>query len=71
MDTTDRSDKLVLVKVNWEQKPGNRWLLREIYDLLLLDPNEAHAERGSDLTERDVPPIMGPHAVLDGEGGEP
>lgn len=70
MDTTDRSDKLVIVKVNWEQKPGNAWLLREIYDLLLLDPDEAHAGRGPDLTDGDMPLTMEPQAIPDEEGGE-
>lgn len=70
MDTTDRSDKLVIVKVNWEQKPGNAWLLREIYDLLLRDPAKLHPERGPDLTEEDSPLTMQRQAVLDEEGGE-
>jgi len=71
MNTTDCWDKLVIVKVNWEQKPGNRWLLRGIYDLLLLDPNEAHAGRAADLTQKELAPTMELHAVLDEEGGEP
>jgi len=70
MDTTDRSDKLVIVEVNWEQKPGNGWLLRQVFDLLLRDPTEVHAGTGPDLTEEDTPLTMQPQAVLDEEGGE-
>jgi len=68
---TERSDALVIVAVRWEPKPGNRWLPRQVFDLLLLDPDEAHAGRGPDLTERDVAPTIEVHAVLDEEGGEP
>lgn len=67
----NRSDGLIVVDIRWEPKPGNAWLLREIYDLLLLDPIESHAGRGPDLTERDVAPTMELEPVLDGEGGEP
>lgn len=67
----NRSGKLVVVDVKWEEKPGNRWLLREVFDLLLRDPIESHAGRGADLTARDTPLIMEPQAVLDKEGGEP
>lgn len=66
----NRSGKLVVVEVRWEQKPGNRWLLREVFDLLLRDPDESHAGRGSDLTEEDSPLTMQPQAVVDEEGGE-
>lgn len=59
----NRSSKLVVVEVRWEQKPGNGWLLRQVFDLLLRDPD--------DLTARDTPLIMEPQAVLDKEGGEP
>ena len=69
MDTTDRSDKLVIVKVNWEQKPGNRWLLRQVFDLLLRDPIESHVGRGADLTEEDTPLTMLLQTVAD-QGGE-
>jgi len=71
MDTTDRSGDLVVVEVRWIEKPGNRWLLREVFELLLRDPIESHAGRAPDLTERDVAPIMELQAVLDKEGGEP
>lgn len=67
----NRSDGLIVVDIRWEPKPGNAWLLREIYDLLLRDPNEAHAGRGPDLTERDVAPTMQPSTVADDKGGEP
>ena len=59
---TDRSGGLTVVEVTWEQKPGNGWLLREVFDLLLRDP---------DLTHGDTPLTMQPETVLDEEGGEP
>jgi len=34
MDADDSSD-LVITEVSWEEKPGNGWLLREVFDLLL------------------------------------
>jgi len=52
---------LVVVEVRWERKSGNPWLLRELFDLLLRDP---------DLTDRDTPLRMEPEAVLDQEGGD-
>lgn len=58
---TDRSRGLVVVEVRWERKSGNAWLLREVFDLLLRDP---------DLTDRDTPLTMEPEDVLDKEGGE-
>ena len=64
MDTTDRSDKLVIVKVNWEQKPGNGWLLRQVFDLLLRDPGKLHARTGPDLTDGDTPFTMHPEATV-------
>jgi len=66
----NRSSKLVVVEVRWEQKPGNGWLLRQVFDLLLRDPTKVHAGRGPDLTEEDTPLTMQPQAVLDEEGGE-
>ena len=57
----NRSDKLVIVKVDWEQKPGNRWLLRQVFDFLL---------READLTDGDVPLTMELQAILDEEGGK-
>jgi len=67
----NRSGKLVVVGVRWEQKPENGWLLRQVFDLLLRDPAKVHAGRGLDLTEEDTSLIMQPQAILDGEGGEP
>ncbi len=61
MDTTDRSGGLVVVEVTWEQKPGNRWLLRQVFELLLRDP---------DLTDGDGALTMEPQAIPDEEGGE-
>jgi len=68
---TERSDALVIVAVKWEPKPGNRWLLRQVFELLLRDPAKLHPERGRDLTERDVAPTMQPSTVADDKGGEP
>jgi len=65
----NRSGKLVVVKVRWEQKPGNRWLLRQVFDLLLRDPAKLHPERGPDLTEEDTPLTMLLQTVAD-QGGE-
>jgi len=62
MDTTDRSGDLLVVEVRWIEKPGNGWLLREVFELLLRDP---------DLTDGNVPLTMGLQAILDEEGGEP
>ncbi len=58
--TKDTSGDLVVVEVRWERKSGNPWLLRELFDLLLRDP---------DLTDRDAPLTMEPEAVVDEEGG--
>jgi len=58
---TDRSDKLVIVEVKWQEKATNAWLLREVFDLLLRDP---------DLTDGDVPLTMELQAILDEEGGK-
>lgn len=66
----NRSDGLVVVEVKWEEEPGNGWLLRQVFDLLLRDPAKLHPERGPDLTEEDSPLTMQPQAVLDEEGGE-
>ena len=70
MDAPHRSGKLVVVEVRWEQKPGNPWLLRQVFDLLLRDPAKLHPGRGPDLTQRDVAPTMELQAVLDEEGGK-
>lgn len=67
----NHSDGLVVIRVQWEVKVTNAWLLREIYDLLLRDPIESHPGRGADLTQKDVAPTIEVHAVLDGQGGEP
>lgn len=61
MDTTDRSGKLVVVEVRWEQKPENGWLLRQVFDLLLQRP---------DLTPKDTPFTMPPEGFSKEEGGE-
>jgi len=66
----NRSGKLVVVDVKWEEKPGNRWLLREVFDLLLRDPTKVHAGRGPDLTHGDRPPTMLLQTVADDKGGE-
>jgi len=34
VDADDSSD-LVITEVSWEEKPGNGWLLREVFDPLL------------------------------------
>jgi len=52
----NRSSKLVVVEVRWEQKPGNGWLLRQVFDLLLRDPGS---------TRRDPRLPIEPEAVLD------
>jgi len=57
----NRSGKLVVVEVRWEQKPRNGWLLRQVFDRLLRDP---------DLTDGDTPLTMEPQAIPDEEGGE-
>lgn len=67
---TDRAGGLV-VEVKWQEKPGNAWLLREVFDLLLRDPIESYAGRGADLTQKELAPTIEVHAVLDEEGGEP
>lgn len=58
----DRSRKLVVVEVRWEQKPENGWLLRQVFDLLLRDPD--------DLTDNRTPLTIESHGVRDEEGGE-
>ena len=67
---TDRSANLVVVEVSWEQKPGNRWLLREVFDLLLRDPAIPPARTDPDLTDGDTPLTMPLETVVDKEGGE-
>jgi len=57
----NRSSKLVVVEVGWIEKPGNRWLLRQVFELLLRDP---------DLTDGDMPLTMELQAILDEEGGK-
>lgn len=57
----DRSGGLILVDVRWEEKTANAWLLREVFDLLLRDP---------DLTGKDTPLTMEPEGTLVTEGGE-
>jgi len=54
----NHSDGLVVIRVQWEEKPGNRWLLRQVFELLLSDPTKVHPERGPDLTERHLAPTM-------------
>jgi len=71
MDTTDRSGDLLAVEVQWIEKPGNRWLLRQVFDLLLRDPIESYAGRGADLTHGDRPPTMLLQTVADDKEGEP
>lgn len=66
----NHSDGLVVVEVKWQEKATNAWLLREVFDLLLRDPIESHAGRGSDLTQKDLAPTIEVHALLDEEGGE-
>lgn len=58
----DRSGKLIVVEVKWEQKPENGWLLRQVFDLLLRDPD--------DLTDNRTPLTIESHGVRDEEGGE-
>jgi len=70
MDTTDRSGGLVVVEVKWEEEPGNGWLLRQVFDLLLRDPAIPPTGTGPDLTEEDSPLTMQPQAVVDEEGGK-
>lgn len=67
----DRAGELVVTEVEWQEKASNAWLLREIYDLLLRDPDEAHAERGPDLTQKGVSPRMELQAIVDDKGGQP
>ena len=65
----NRSDGLVVIRVQWEVKVTNAWLLREIYDLLLRDPTKVHVGRGHNLTARDAAPTMLLQTVAD-QGGE-
>jgi len=66
----DRSGRLVVVAVRWQQKSGNGWLLREVFDLLLRDPGPHTARTGPDLTDRDTPLTMQLEVLTDEEGGE-
>ncbi len=59
-----------MAEVVWKEKPGNGWLLREVFDLLLRDPTLVHARTGPDLTDRDTPLTMQPEVLTDEEGGE-
>lgn len=60
LEDSDRSDALVMAEVTWEEKSGNGWLLREVFDLLLRDP---------DLTDDDTPLTMPLGIVVNEEGG--
>lgn len=55
-----KAERLKITEVNWEEKPGNGHLLRELFDLLLRDPEN--------LTDEDVPSTMEPNQE---EGGAP
>jgi len=59
MDETDR--ELRIVEAKWEEKPGNGYLLRQLFDLLL-------GER--DLTDGGKCSTMPLRPVEDEEGGE-
>jgi len=65
-----KSKPLNLDQVRWEQKPGNRWLLNQVFDLLLRDPSLPAARTGPDLTDTDTSPTLKPETVADEEGGE-
>lgn len=54
--------ELRITEVKWEhQEPGNGWLLRRVFDLLL---------QGPDLTPKDTPFTMPPQGFSEEEGGE-
>lgn len=53
---------LKVTEVRWEKKPGNGYLLRQLFDRLLRDP--------SDLTDEDVTLTMPVESVADQGGGE-
>lgn len=57
----DRSGGLVVVEVKWEQNSGNGWLLREVFELLLRDP---------DLTDAETRVRMEPEVLADKQGSE-
>ena len=50
-----------LTEVKWEEKPGNGYLLRELFELLVCE---------RDLTDQDAPSTMPVETVADKEGGE-
>ena len=66
-----KSKHLVIDEVEWEQKPGNGWLLRQVFDLLLRDPSLPAVRTGADLTATNTSPTLKPETVADEEGGEP
>lgn len=57
---TDDGNGLVIAEVTWEEKSGNGWLLREVFDLVFRDP---------DLTDDDTPLTMPLGIVVNEEGG--
>lgn len=61
--------RLTVARVTWEQKPGNGWLLRQVFDLLLREPT-LPARTGPDLTDTFTSPTLKPETVADEEGGE-
>jgi len=65
-----KSRPLSVHEVRWEQRPGNGWLLRQVFDLLLRDPALPSARTGADLTDTDTSPTLKPETVADEEGGE-
>ncbi len=58
-----KAEQLQIAEVEWQGKPGsNGYLLRELFGLLLRDPD--------DLTDRDGPARMPLEGVSEEEGGE-
>ena len=56
--------RLKVTEANWEEKPGsNGYLLRQLYDLLLREPE--------DLTDEDAPSTMEPESTTHEGGGVP
>lgn len=59
----ERSGKRLRVeRVEWSRKPGDGYLLREVFDLLLREPDG--------LTDTNMPPTMPSETIGEEKGGE-
>jgi hypothetical protein len=66
----DRSPRLVVVEVRWEEKRRNGSLWRKLFDLLLRDPDPRPSLSMRGLSDSDTPLTTRPDVLTDKEEGE-